>query len=275
MSKGPRLDEKTHLPRTSVQALDRSVALLDAVADAGGHGTGLVELAERVGLPASTARTLLASLVAHGLVAQAEPHRRYTLGARFFELNRRFVAQSDLSAVAAPVLRSLWERTAETVHLAILHGARRVDISVLVSPQLLRIDPTTSRLTDPTAHPLYRTAAGKVLFAGLPRADRQTMLRSAPWQEPGPLDEAELMDRMDEVVRAGYATNLEEEAAGVCGVAAPVVDVSGRTVAALCVGYPSVRHSPDHAARLRDEVVDAARELSRLLGGPGAARDSA
>ena len=101
------MDEKTHLPRTSVQALDRSVALLDAVADAGGHGTGLVELAERVGLPASTARTLLASLVAHGLIAQAEPHRRYTLGARFFELNRRFVAQSDLSAVAAPVLLSL------------------------------------------------------------------------------------------------------------------------------------------------------------------------
>ncbi|TDE13030.1 IclR family transcriptional regulator [Jiangella asiatica] len=264
---GPRLaDAPRPEPRTAIQALDRTMALLDVVADAGSHGVALRDLAERVGLPASTARTLLASLVTHGLVAQHAGSRQYLLGSRFFELNRRFVMQTDLSATAAPVLRSLWERTEETVHLAVLHGSRRVDIAVLVSPQLLTIDPTSARFVDASATPLYRTAAGKVLFAGMPRPERLTMLRSAPWRDEHPRDEGELMDSMDDIARSGYATNIEEEAPGVCGVAAPVRDHTGRVVAAVCAGYPAVRHTEAHAATLRDEVVDAAAELSLLLG---------
>lgn len=258
-------------PRTAIQAIDRTMALLDAVADAGSHGVALRDLAERVGLPASTARTLLASLVAHGLVAQLAGSRHYLLGSRFFELNRRFVMQTDLSATAAPVLRALWQRCDETVHLAVLHGSRRVDIAVLVSSQLLTIDPTSARFVDASATPLYRTAAGKVLFAGMPRPDRLTMLRSAPWRDAQERDEGELMDSMDDVAARGYATNVEEEAPGVCGVAAPVRDHTGRVVAAVCIGYPAVRHTEAHAATLRDEVVDAAGELSLLLGAdPGA-----
>lgn len=118
--------------RTNVQALDRAVGLLNAIAEAGPHGVTLRALAERALLPASTARTLLASLVAHGLVAQTSRERRYLLGTRFFELNRRFTSQADLSVVAAPVLHDLWKRTEETIHLAVLHGAQRADIAVLV-----------------------------------------------------------------------------------------------------------------------------------------------
>ncbi|WP_116949418.1 IclR family transcriptional regulator [Jiangella endophytica] len=253
-------------PRTAIQAIDRTVALLDVVAGVGSHGIALRDLAQQVGLPSSTARTLLSSLVAHGLVAQHASSRHYLLGSRFFELNRRFVMQTDLSAAAAPVLRTLWERTQETVHLAVFHGYRRVDIAVLVSPQLLTIDPTTARFVDASATPPYRTAAGKVLFAGLPRPERLSMLRSAPWRDDAPPDEAELMDAMDAVATRGFATNLEEEAPGVCGVAAPVRDHTGRTIAAVCAGYPSVRHTDAHAASLRDDVVDAAAELSLMLG---------
>src|SRR5690606_26035331 len=55
-------------PRTPIQSIDRAIALLDAVADGGPHGTTLGSLAETSGLAPSTARTILASLVAHGLV---------------------------------------------------------------------------------------------------------------------------------------------------------------------------------------------------------------
>lgn len=190
-------------PRTAIQAIDRTVGLLDVVAGVGSHGIGLGDLAQQVGLPSSTARTLLASLVAHGLVAQHATSRHYLLGSRFFELNRRFVLQTDLSAAAAPVLRTLWERTQETVHLAVFHGYRRVDIAVLVGPQLLTIDPTTARFVDASATPPYRTAAGKVLFAGLPRPERLTMLRSAPWRDDTPPDEGRLMTRWTTSPRTG------------------------------------------------------------------------
>jgi DNA-binding IclR family transcriptional regulator len=253
-------------PRTPIQAIDRAIALLDAVAEGGPHGATLGALAESTRLAPSTARTILSSLVTHGLIAQGGSGRSYTLGSRFFELNRRFAMQADLSAVAAPVLRALWERTNETVHLAVLQGTRRLDLAVLVSMQLLRVDPTSAGYLDASASPLYKTAAGKVLFAGLSRTDRLAMLRTAAWQDDAPPPAEDLMNDMDDVRAQGYATNLEEEAVGVCGVAAPVHDQSGGTVAAVCLGYPSIRHTPEHADLLRDEVIAAADELSALLG---------
>lgn len=253
-------------PRTAIQAIDRSVGLLDAIADGGPHGVSLGALAETTGLAASTARTILSSLVAHGLVSQSGSGGRYLLGSRLFELNRRYVTQTDLSAVAAPVLRALWERTEETVHLAVLQGTRRVDIAVLVSPQLLTVDPTSARFVDASATPLYRTAAGKVLYAGLDGQSRRSLLRTAGWRDDAGGAIEDLMSRMDEVVDNGFATNIEEEAAGVCGVAAPVHDQAGRTIAAVCLGYPAVRHTPEHAVWLRHEVMAAAAELSLLLG---------
>ena len=262
-------DDAMVLRRTSIQAIDRTVALLDAIAQAGPGGTTLKALTGALGLHASTGRTLLASLVAHGLLRQDDASRRYYLGSHFFELNRRYLAQTDLASAASPILKDLWDRTNETVHLAILKDTQRVDIAVLVSRQLLNINPTTARFTDEIAVPLYRTAAGKVLFAGLDAERRAHMLATAPWQDTGPArSPADLDALVDRVRHQGYATNFEEEAVGVCGVAAPVYDHTGQTVASVCIGYPSVRHTTAHDESLRTAVVHAAAELSALLGAP-------
>lgn len=250
--------------RTSIQAIDRSVALLEDLATAGRLGRGLGEIAGRVGLPASTARTLLSSLVAHGLAAQSGHSRRYLLGPRFFELNRTYVAQSDLSALSAPVLRDLWERTRETVHLAVLQGSRRVDLSVLVSPQLLNVNPTGNPAANDMAMGGYQTAAGKVLLADMSERERAHLFSRAG-EETLDHGAGTFAAEMERVRQQGYATNFEEAVDGVCGVAAPVFDLSDRTVAALCIGYPSVRHTPGEDRRLRDAVCAAAARISGLL----------
>lgn len=254
--------------RSPIQVIDRSVALLTEIAAAGAVGISLKDLTATVGLRSSTARTVLSALVAHGLVRQVERH--YLLGSTFFDLNRSYVAQSDLATVGTPVLRDLWRATSETVHLSLLKDAQRVDISVLVSPQLLNINPTSARFEDGPVAPPYRTAAGKVLLAGLTREQRETLLASAPWQRAGTggLSDDEVHAMAEQVVAQGYATNLEEEAQGVCGVAAPVANHTGTTVAALCVGYPTVRHTPNHSEALRIAVMRSAAEFSALLGAP-------
>lgn len=261
--------------RSPIQVLDRSVALLTVISAAGAGGIALKDLNAAVGLRPSTGRTLLSALITHGLVRQAEGTRHYLLGPTFFDLNRSYLAQSDLASVAAPILRGLWERTNETVHLSVLKDARRTDLSVLVSPQLLNINPTTARFRTGAAVPPYRTAAGKVLFAGRSRQERAAMLAQELWQDVAgatPLSAVEIQALADEVVAQGWATNLEEEAPGVCGVAAPVIDDGGATVAAMCVGYPSVRHTVAYSDALRAAVVASARELSGLLGASRPAR---
>lgn len=253
--------------KTPIQAIDRAVALLSAVAAAGPNGASLKSLAAQVGLQASTARTLLSSLSQHGIVDQNGSNRRYLLGARLAEFTRTYVARADLAAVAAPVLERLWQMTDETVHLAALQGPRRVDLTVLVSRQLLNVNPTAAKFDDAGPSPLYRTAAGKILLAGLDDDGVRTMLDAPVYagsHHALPVDA--VLTLVGSVREQGYATNVEEEAAGVCGVAAPVRDNTGSTVAALCIGYPVVRHTGDTPARLRRAVIHAADEISGLLG---------
>lgn len=248
--------------KSPIQSIDRTVALLEAIAAAGPAGASLSGVTAAAGLHPSTGRTLLTALIVHGLVAQIDSTRRYVLGPRFFELNRTYTLQHDLGAVAAPIIRGLWEHSAETVHLATLQHGRRVDIAVLVSPQLLNINPSAMRASDSPLHPLLHTAAGKVLLAGASADERDRILAGGS-TESG----REEIDRELSAVRnAGFATNHEEEVAGVCGIAAPVRDHNGRTVAAMCVGYPTARQSAEYEVRLRDATVAAADELSRLLG---------
>lgn len=254
--------------RSSIQVIDRAVAMLRAIAEAGGNGLALKDVTTAAGLRPSTGRTLLSALATHGLVRQAGAGKAYLLGPTFFELNRSYVAQADLASVAAPVLQDLWQSTQETVHLSVLKNGHRVDLSVLVGPQLLNVNPTTAHFDDPFATPPFGTAAGKVLFAGLSPAERSRLLAAAPWRDAVSGTDKEIFAHAETVAAQGYATNYEEDAPGVCGVAAPVRDHTGTTVAALCIGYPAARHSPTHDESLRASVVAAAEHLSALLGDP-------
>src|SRR3546814_12360620 len=86
------------------------------------------------------------------------------------------------------------------------------------------------------ADPLAHTAAGKVLLAGASPAELLNLTAHTA-------NRAQLDAELAAVRSAGYATNFEEETPGVCGIAAPVRDHTGRVPAAIGVGYPSARRS--------------------------------
>ncbi|MHA7984478.1 IclR family transcriptional regulator [Rathayibacter sp. CAU 1779] len=261
--------------KSPIQSIDRAVAMLGVIADAGPAGEVLTAIASATGVHASTARTLLTSLAFHGFVDQDQQSRRYRIGPAVFELERKYSAQSDLATVAAPVMRKLWEDSRETVHLAVLQGGRRVDLAVLVSPQLLNVNPTlaaqpdTSEVTSSaSANSLYTTAAGKILLLTLSAEERMAHLEQigAVVTSRGASSLEHVRAELAEVEASGLARNDEEEEPGVCGIAAPILDNAGVIRAALCIGYPSVRKSAEYDELLRRLVVDAATELSAALG---------
>lgn len=260
---------RVQVARSPIQAIDRAVAILSVLSEVGPGGLPLRTLALDVGLHTSTAHTLLNALVTHGLAGQDEGSRRYRLGSRFLELNRIYMARADIASIAAPVVQALWDETSETVHLAVLQNFQRVDLTVLASPQILSVFPSNGRRDESPSVTLHRTAAGKVLLAGLSDAELDSYVARC---DLTPATAHTLTDRED--VRAelntardrGYAVNHEEEAIGVRGVAAPVRDALGNTVAALCIGYPSARSTEDNDLALRQAVIAAAGRLSRSMG---------
>lgn len=260
---------RVQVSRSPIQAIDRAVAILLALSEAGPTGLLLGTLAADVGLHTSTAHTLLNALVTHGLASQDAPSRHYRLGARFLELHRSYMTRADLATVAAPAIQTLWEDTAETVHLCVLQNFQRVDLTVLASPQILAVCPANVRRDQRPSLTLHRTAAGKILLTILSDTELSSYIARCDISAMTPATvtgRKRIRAELENVRQLGHATNRGEEAVGVNGVAAPIQNAAGHTVAALCIGYPSARFTEDYEVGLRDAAIDAARQISRLLG---------
>ena len=64
----------------------------------------------------------------------------------------------------------------------------------------------------------------------------------------------------------GYLITSDEVVAGAVGIAAPVRDATGATVAVMYISAPSMRMRPPRPRNLLPQVMDAAAKLSAALG---------
>ena len=243
-------------PRT--QAIDRGAQLLALVLESEAP-RALGELAAEAGLPKSTASRLLGALERNGLVEQEGVRGAFRAGPVLARFAGRGVSARHIAALAERPMAALAEATGETINVAVA-GADGVD-------HLAQID---SRHYLGTSHwvgrrvPYHCTANGKVLLAF-----------SAAGADAGELDartsrtiveRAQLAAELQNVRREGFATAVDELELGLSAVAAPVLDDSGRAIAALSVSGPTLRLSPRRVAELRPLVIKQARALGEQLG---------
>src|ERR1700744_6742196 len=104
--------------RRAVGSVARAMQLLDVLA-ASDSGLGVNELARRIGVNASTASRLLATLQDSGLVTREPGGGPYRLGLRLLTLADRVLAQQDVRTLARPLLMRLAAETGETATLSL------------------------------------------------------------------------------------------------------------------------------------------------------------
>jgi IclR family acetate operon transcriptional repressor len=240
-----------------IGSVARALALLEELRDSDA-ALGVNELARRIGVNASTASRLLATLQDGGFV-QRDGAGPYRLGLALVTLADRVLSRLDLQALARPVLVELMESTGETATLS-LPGEREA-ITVDSVPSRASVV-SMARLGRPSVS--HATAVGKVMLAfgggPLPRERDMVVLT-----ERTITDRAELASEVVAVRERGYGTVFGEREPDVNAIAAPVFARAGTLAAILGVQGP--------ASRLPDPLVvlaplqDGARALTRALGG--------
>lgn len=225
---------------------------------------GVTELARRIGVTTSSAFRLLSTLTAEGLLERGESAGRYRLGMTIYELGVTVFPQSGLHEAAVPVLAALRHTTGETVQLAVLDHLEVVFIERLQSPQTLRYVAGVGHRM-----PAHATSTGKVLLAMLDRDVLRHRLQD--WQpvQLTPytiMSEPVLLTDLARVAERGWAQNVEEGTLGTASVAAPIMDATGETVAALSVVAPVFRATGAAMRGYRGAAVNAATVISRRLG---------
>ncbi|MEV0632158.1 IclR family transcriptional regulator [Nonomuraea wenchangensis] len=225
--------------RSPVGSVDRALVILQEI---GRHSRGVTldELATRLGLPKSSLHRLLGALKHRGFAAQPEPNGPYFLGTELLATAFRFYESMDLRTLIRPLLLSVSEEFAETVHMATLDGGEVVYVDKV---EAVRSITMTSVIGGRNA--AHCTGVGKALLAWT----HPTEEAIKEWAERyGPLaartrntitNPAKLATHLDQVRRQGYALDLEENEPGVRCVAVPVF--MGRTTPVAAVSVTALK----------------------------------
>ncbi|MFI1353071.1 IclR family transcriptional regulator [Streptomyces sp. NPDC020898] len=244
-------------------AVDKAISLLVAFGDRASSGLGVSELARRARLSKSTAHRVLGMLERNGVVERVGTD--YRLGERLHALGLAVYApgHEGVRDLLLPFLTDLYELTHHTAHVAVLHGT---DVVYLAKLHGHRPAPVPSRIGGRL--PAHVTAVGKVLLAYDFDAAEQALAGPLPrFTDRTLTDPGELSAELDRIRRTGVAFDDEESQPGLSCVAAPVLDRTGRAVAALSVAG---RRGHIDTQRLSAEVRRVAAGASRAWIGRAA-----
>lgn len=253
------VSEEPSTTRRSVGSVARATALLDALAESE-SGLGVNELARRIGVNASTASRLLATLLEAGLVTRAEDGGPYRLGLKLLALSDRVLAQLDVRELARPLLAALVAQTGETATLSVPAQHETITVDFVPGPSSVVSMAWVGRPSVPHA-----TAVGKVMLAFAPGHLPPGAL--TPFTERTITDPAALAAELDLIRERGYGEAVGEREPDLTAIGAPVFARGGELAAILGVQGPSARMSAATRRTLREPLLQAAAQLSRALGG--------
>jgi DNA-binding IclR family transcriptional regulator len=243
----------------NVGSVTRALALLDALAGSEA-GLGVNELARRIGVNASTASRLLATLE-RGRIVERSPGGPYRLGLKLVELSDRVLAQLDVRDLARPWLAWLVQETGETATLSIPGEDEAVTVDFVPSAASVV---SMARLGRPSVP--HATAAGKVMLAfGAGSGDRSPL---RAYTDKTITDRRVLTAQLTEVRRSASAEAVGEREPDLNALAAPVLGRDGRLLAIIGLQGPAARLPAAKRKTLRAPLRRAALETARALGGP-------
>lgn len=235
----------------------RALALLDALADSDA-GLGVNELARRIGVNASTASRLLATLE-RARIVERSPGGPYRLGLRLVELSDRVLAQLDVRDLARPWLTQLVEETGETATLSVPGEGEAITVDFVPSAFSVA---SMARLGRPSVP--HATAAGKVMLAF--GGESLDALELTAFTERTIVDRAALAAELETVRAEGVAQAVGEREPDLNALAAPVLGRGGALLAIIGLQGPAPRLPAATLRALHEPLRTAAAAVSRSLG---------
>lgn len=250
--------EKAERGATGSQTLLRGLDVLQVVA----HGAiTLAELATQLGLTRSTTHRLASALQERRYLTLVSG-RGYQLGPKLLELGYQAQTQTDLMALAQPVLAALSEHTGLPSFL----GRRDDDhsLNLLSVPGRQRVAVVTPV---GTRRRLAETSLGKALMLDDDPAEWQRHFSRAD-PDHCPQDWRSAMERS---VTEGVVLHAGPPPDHVRAIATAIRDASGKIVAAISMVTVSQYLKTEELARFAPELKEAAQAISTQLGHRSAA----
>jgi DNA-binding IclR family transcriptional regulator len=249
-------------PSGNVPALERALNVLEALAQSR-KGYSVSELSRRLALPKSSVHLILRTLERRGYLQKQAAGGRYRFGLKLIALSRAALDGVEMREEARPVLAALSRETGLTVHLGILERREIVIIERIESDSPVRVVSWIGRRLA-----MHSTAVGKALIAFLPGTELEAELGAGELARHNDRTIASMValrKELERVRQLGYAVCDEEDEAGVRCVGAPLLDPTGRAIAAISAAGTSVQIPQERVPALGEQVKAAAAAISTVI----------
>jgi DNA-binding IclR family transcriptional regulator len=239
-----------------VRAVGRALDILMAFT-AADHELSAGELLKRVDLSRPTLYRLLYTLEQSGFLISGGDPQRFRLGPSVAHLAHVWTSSLDLGDVAKPILRRIWERTAETVALFVPQGAYRTCIAELPSSQ-----PLSFKRGVGYRERIVLGASGRAILAysGISAGELRDYAQGAG------VDLRHYPEELKLIRKRGYAISKEELIQGAVAVAAPFFNGGGQVAGSIAVFGPSARLNAARIEEFGKLLVTEAESMSKALG---------
>lgn len=245
-----------------LESLERGLCVLELFGTDNVHGMAMIDVAERLGITRAAALRVLGTLERLGFLRLTG--RVYSPAPRVLSLGYTYLASLGFRAIAQPIVEDLMRDTGETCSIGVLDVPDVVYVARAEARRVIRIDlHVGSRL------PAYLNSMGRVLLSVLPDRELDAYLgtlKPVAVTRKTVIDKRELKKRIVAIRRSGWCYIDGEVQESIAGLAIPIRDREGKTLAALNLSLAYTRHGKreierDFLPRLRA----SAQEIERIL----------
>jgi DNA-binding IclR family transcriptional regulator len=244
-----------------VKSAVRTVELLEYLAAHQDRPARIRELSAALDMPRSSAHALLRTLMAQGWVRSDDSGTRYGIGIRALLVGTSYLDSDPYLPLITPFLDDLRREFDETFHVGRLDGPDVVYLATRESRQYQRAANRVGRRL-----PAHATALGKALLADRFGAERD---RHVPehLQAITPqtiVDRAALEEALETARVRGYATDEEENTAGLRCYAVPL-HYTRPAQDAISASVPIARLTPERERELVEALCTVGDKVTRVL----------
>lgn len=223
---------------------------------------GLREVTQTTGIPKSTVFRILSTLVDLGYVTR-EANRNYRINPRLSRLVSDGAMSEELRRLALPLMHELRDKYGETVNLGLQELDKVTYLEVVPSEFALRLQESRG-----ASVPAHASALGKAILAFSPQEEVDKLLRGHRLErvtEHTISDPETFLGELKRVRSAGVAFDRGEGSMLAVCIGAPILDASGRAIAAMSISGPASRFNPKKDSPVIASLVKGTTELSRSL----------
>ncbi|MCG6976732.1 MAG: IclR family transcriptional regulator [Acidiferrobacterales bacterium] len=244
-------------PFVSIQVIDRSARLMEAIAAANGPAS-LKILSAESGLHPSTAFRILGSLIKVGFV-ERDSAGHYFIGRKISRLANSVRRGVDVREEARDIMEQLRDEIGETINLTVREGDEVIYVERATPNRMMRVEQVIG-----SRAPLHVTAVGKLMLGELGNSFVRGYSERTGLKAYTPHTRSSLNDLIEDVHEAtakGVAYDNEEAEIGVGCIGVLIRDSAGEVVAGLSVSAPIERRKDEWVKLLKQ----AARKISERL----------